>query len=93
MPIQLGPACCCSASMAAPLPQPGSSGTLTNVGNAIINQNFADTVIQFDDGVVVTHGKHVFKAGFQMWRFRINTFYSGNSGEYGSILFGGAFHR
>jgi hypothetical protein len=72
-------------------PSPGSSGTLTNVGNNIINQNFADTVIQFDDGVVVTHGKHVFKAGFQMWRFRINTFYSGNSGEYGSILFAGNF--
>ena len=26
-----------------------------------------------------------------MWRFRINTFYSGNSGEYGSILFAGNF--
>ena len=72
-------------------PSPGGSGTLTNVGNNIIDQNFADTVIQFDDGVVVTHGKHVFKAGFQMWRFRINTFYSGNSGEYGSILFAGNF--
>jgi Carboxypeptidase regulatory-like domain len=72
-------------------PQPNSAGTLTNVGNAVVNQNFADTVIQFDDGVTVTRGKHVFKAGFQMWRFRLNTFYSGNSGEYGSILFGGAF--
>ena len=26
-----------------------------------------------------------------MWRYRINTFYSGNSGEYGSILFAGDF--
>ena len=56
-----------------------------------MNQNFDDTVIQFDDDVTITHGKHVFKAGFEMWRFRLNTFYSGNSGEYGSILFGGAF--
>jgi hypothetical protein len=48
-------------------------------------------VIQVDDGVTITRGKHVFKTGFQMWRFRLNTFYSGNSGEYGSILFGGAF--
>ena len=71
-------------------PQPGT-GTLTNVGNAVVNQNFNDTVIQFDDGVTITHGKHVFKTGFQMWRFRLNTFYSGNSGEYGSILFGGSF--
>jgi hypothetical protein len=71
-------------------PAPGT-GTLSSVGNNIIDQNFADTVIQFDDGLVITHGKHVFKTGFQMWRFRLNTFYSGNSGEYGSILFGGAF--
>jgi len=69
---------------------PGS-GTLTNVGNQVIDQFFADTVIQFDDGVTITHGKHVFKAGFQMWRFRINTFYTGNSGAYGDILFGGSF--
>lgn len=71
-------------------PAPGT-GTLTNIGSNVVDQNFADTVIQFDDGVTITHGKHVFKAGFQMWRFRLNTFYSGNSGEYGSILFGGAF--
>ena len=71
-------------------PQPGT-GTLTNVGNSVVNQNFNDTVIQFDDGVTITHGKHVFKTGFQMWRFRLDTFYSGNSGEYGSILFGGSF--
>jgi hypothetical protein len=71
-------------------PAPGS-GTLTNVGNSVVNQNFNDTVIQFDDGVTITHGKHVFKTGFQMWRYRLDTFYSGNSGEYGSILFGGSF--
>ena len=72
----------------APAPQ---GGTLTSIGSNVVDQQFADTVIQFDDGVTVTHGKHVFRAGFQMWRFRLNTFYSGNSGEYGSILFGGAF--
>ncbi|HTZ57311.1 MAG TPA: carboxypeptidase regulatory-like domain-containing protein [Acidobacteriaceae bacterium] len=71
-------------------PAPGN-GTLSNVGNNVVNQNFNDTVIQFDDGVTITRGKHVFKTGFQMWRFRLNTFYSGNSGEYGSILFGGSF--
>src|ERR1700722_3249152 len=67
------------------------NGTLTNIGSQVVDQNFADTVIQFDDGVTITHGKHVFKAGFQMWRFRVNTFYTGNSGAYGDILFGGSF--
>ncbi|HEY6448078.1 MAG TPA: carboxypeptidase regulatory-like domain-containing protein [Acidobacteriaceae bacterium] len=73
----------------APGPNPGT--ILTNIGSSVVDQDFADTVIQFDDGLTFTRGKHVFKAGFQMWRYRINTFYSGNSGEYGSILFGGAF--
>ena len=73
----------------APEPNPGT--ILTNIGNPVVNQDFADTVIQFDDGLVITHGKHVFKTGFQMWRYRINTFYTGNSGGFGSILFGGGF--
>jgi Carboxypeptidase regulatory-like domain len=71
----------------APAPNTGSS--LTNVGSQVVNQDFADTVIQFDDGVTITHGKHVFKGGFQLWRYRINTGYTGNTGEYGDILFGG----
>ena len=70
-------------------PAPNTGSTLTNIGNQIVNQDFADTVIQFDDGVTITHGKHIFKAGFQMWRYRINTGYTGNTGEYGDILFGG----
>jgi hypothetical protein len=72
-------------------PQPNAGTILTNVGNSVVNQDFADTVIQFNDGLVITRGKHVFKTGFQMWRYRVNTFYTGNSGGYGSILFGGGF--
>ncbi|HYK35160.1 TonB-dependent receptor [Alloacidobacterium sp.] len=72
-------------------PSPGGGGTLTNVGSNVVQQDFADTVIQFNDGLVITHGKHVFKTGFQMWRYRVNTFYTGNSGAYGSILFSGQF--
>jgi hypothetical protein len=73
----------------APQPNPGT--ILTNVGNSVVNQDFADTVIQFNDGLTITRGKHVIKTGFQMWRYRINTFYTGNSGGFGSILFAGGF--
>jgi hypothetical protein len=69
-------------------PAPNQGTNLTNIGNQVVNQDFADTVIQFDDGVTITHGKHVFKAGFQMWRYRVNTNYTGNTGGYGDILFG-----
>lgn len=72
-------------------PAPNTGTTFTNLGNNVIVQDFSDTVIQFDDGLVYTRGKHVFKTGFQMWRYRINTFYTGNSGAYGSILFDGSF--
>ena len=71
-------------------PQPNSGTTLTNIGSHVVQQDFADTVIQFNDGVTVTHGKHVFKGGFQMWRYRVNTGYTGNTGQYGDILFGAA---
>ena len=64
-------------------PQPNGGTTLTNIGSNVVQQNFADTVIQFDDGVTITHGKHVFKGGFQMWRYRVNTGYTGNTGQYG----------
>jgi hypothetical protein len=67
------------------------TGTLTNIGNSVVHQHFATTVTQLDDGVVITHGKHVFKAGFQLWNYRINVFYSGNNGEFGSIIYNGAF--
>ena len=70
---------------------PGNRDAHAMLATRSSNQYFTDTVIQFDDGVTITRGKHVFKAGFQMWRFRINTFYTGNSGEYGAILFGGSF--
>jgi len=33
-------------------------------------------VIQFSDGVVITHGRHVLHTGFELWRDRINIFYS-----------------
>jgi hypothetical protein len=72
-------------------PQPNAGTILTNVGSNVVKQYFANTVIQFNDGLVITRGKHVFKTGFQMWRYRVNTFYTGNSGAYGSILFGGGF--
>lgn len=69
---------------------PGS-GPLTNVGNSWIEQKFQDAVIQASDAAVLTHNKHVFHAGFEFWRDRINTFYTGNNGALGQIQFNGQF--
>ena len=69
---------------------PGT-GVLSGIGSLGIHQRFHDAVIQFADSVVWTHNRHVFHTGFEYWRYRVNSFYSGNSGSLGGILFSGAF--
>ncbi len=65
-----------------------NTGTLTNLGSASVTEKFSSTVTQFDDVLIYTHGRHVIKTGYQMNRYNINVFYSGNSGELGAMLFG-----
>jgi hypothetical protein len=67
------------------------TGILTNIGSSGIEQKFNDAVIQASDAVVLTHNRHVLHFGFEYWRDRINTFYTGNNGALGAILFNGAF--
>jgi len=70
---------------------PPGNGILSNIGSGGVHQRFHDAVIQFADSAVWTHNRHVFHTGFEYWRYRINSFYSGNSGSLGGILFSGAF--
>src|SRR5581483_9729739 len=72
-------------------PSSPSNGTLTNLGSSGVIQSFKDAVIQLSDSVVITHNRHVFHTGFEFWRDRINTFYTGNSGELGAIIFSGQY--
>jgi hypothetical protein len=69
---------------------PGS-GPLTNVGDRWIEQKFQDAVIQASDAAIITHNHHVFHTGFEFWRDRINTFYTGNNGALGEIRFSGLY--
>lgn len=66
-------------------------GLVSSIGSSEVTQRFPSTVIQFSDGVVITHGRHVLHTGFELWRDRINIFYSSNSGSLGSINFLNAF--
>ena len=54
-------------------------------------QLFADTVIQYEDTVNITKGAHNMHIGFQGWRQRIDTFYSGNNGKAGTFTFDGHY--
>jgi len=60
-------------------------------GNPEIYQEFADTVIQAEDTAIITKGTHTMRTGFQAFRERINTFYSGNAGVAGQFGFNGQY--
>ena len=68
-----------------------SGGFANNIGNSNVYQLFANTVIQYGDTLVWTHGTHTMHIGFQGWRQRINTFYSGNNGLAGTFTFDGRY--
>jgi len=68
-----------------------NTSTPTALGSALVVENFGSTVVQFDDGLIINHGAHTFKVGFQLNRYRIDAFYSGNGGELGAILYSGAY--
>jgi len=61
---------------------------LTNLGGADTVEKFSSTVTDFNDVLIYTHGRHIIKTGFQLNRYNINVFYSGNGGELGLELFG-----
>jgi outer membrane receptor protein involved in Fe transport len=60
-------------------------------GNSDVYQLFADTVIHLEDTVILTKGTHTMHIGFQAYRYRVDTFYSGNNGRAGTILFNGQY--
>ena len=72
-------------------PSSPGTGILSNIGSSGVGQSFHDAVIQLSDSLVWTHGRHVVHTGFEYWRYRVNSYYSGNSGAMGGILFSGAF--
>jgi len=69
----------------------GFGGVLSSIGSSGVQQKFDDAVIQASDTVIITHNRHVFHTGFEFWRDRINTFYTGNNGALGSINFTGIY--
>ena len=67
------------------------AGVPAAFGNPEIYQEFSDTVIQAEDTAIITKGQHTMRAGFQAFRERINTFYSGNAGIAGQFDFSGQY--
>ena len=70
---------------------PGSLGNVTSFGGADVAQLFHDTVFQYEDNITKNMGRHTIRVGFQYFRERINTYYSGNNGTLGFFNFGGTY--
>jgi Carboxypeptidase regulatory-like domain len=66
-------------------------GNAATIGNSDIYQLFADAVIHYEDTIIWTKGSHTMHIGFQGYRYRIDTFYSGNNGEAGTFNFNGQY--
>lgn len=58
-----------------------------NIGSPDVTQKFGDGTGQISDTLISTRGRHVFHVGFQYWRRRENSGYSGNDGQLGHINF------
>jgi Carboxypeptidase regulatory-like domain/TonB dependent receptor len=58
-----------------------------NLGTPDIEQHFGDGTLQLSEGVIWTRGRHIIHAGFQYWRMRENSAYSGNDGVLGNLNF------
>jgi hypothetical protein len=68
-----------------------NGGNTASIGNSDNYQLFADTVIQYQDTLHVSRGSHNMFMGFQGWRQRLDTFYSGNNGRAGTFTFDGRY--
>jgi hypothetical protein len=63
------------------------SGNYTVLGASGVTQNFNTQVYQFNDSITWTRGRHTLKFGAEYMFNSIKTFYSGNSGELGSLIY------
>ena len=72
-----------------------TAGNLSNVGtgfgNPEVRQEFSDTTGEIEDTAIVTRGTHTMRFGFQFFRYRLNTYYSGNAGVAGQFDFSGQY--
>lgn len=68
-----------------------SGGNVSSFGTSDVYQLFADAVIHYEDTMILTKGKQTMHFGFQGYRYRVDTFYSGNNGVAGTILFNGYY--
>jgi len=66
-----------------------SGGDASGFGTANNEQLFSNAVIQYEDTMIWSKGKHSMHFGFQGYHYRMNTYYAGNNGAAGYMNFNG----
>jgi len=69
----------------------GAEGSTVAFGNKSSLTADASTVIQYQNVLNYTHGKHSLRIGFQGWRLRMDGDFSGNNGLAGYFNFNGQY--
>jgi hypothetical protein len=66
-------------------------GDASSIGARGSDSIAASTVLQFTDSVTITHGRHIFKGGAEILRYRQNRYYGSNNGIFGAFDFNGSY--
>lgn len=63
----------------------------TSIGNRGSVSVATSNIFQYGDSLTLTHGRHLFKTGFELLRFQQNRFYGSNNGTFGFFDFNGQY--
>jgi hypothetical protein len=64
---------------------------VTAIGSRGSDSIAASTTFQYTDSLTITRGRHIFKTGGEILRYRQNRFYGSNNGLWGAFTFSGAY--
>jgi hypothetical protein len=64
---------------------PGNNSSSASLGLQNLVSVFHDAQLQFEDNLILTHGRHQIKTGFQFVRLQQNYIYAGNDGILGNL--------
>lgn len=68
-----------------------SGGLASGIGASDAEELFADTTFEPTVDIILIHNHHTIHMGYQAMRHQINTYYAGNSGKYGYLLYSGQY--
>jgi len=66
-------------------------GDASSIGARGSDSIAASTIFQYTDSLTVTRGRHIFKGGAEILRYRQNRFYGSNNGIFGAFDFNGSY--